>query len=85
MLPWREQIIELPGGRMNAVSFGKGPRPMLLISGLNLRDVRGPDAAFGLWALYRGFGRDHVEISENALNAIATEIATTSVSSHSRP
>ena len=59
MLPWREQIIEFPGGRMNAVSFGKGPRPMLLISGLNLRDVRGPDAAFGLWALYRGFGRDH--------------------------
>ena len=59
MLPWREQIIELPGGRMNAVSFGKGPRPMLLISGLNLRDVRGPDAAFVLWALYRGFGRDH--------------------------
>ena len=44
---------------MNAVSFGKGPRPLLLISGLNLRDVRGPDAALGLWVLYRGFGRGH--------------------------
>ena len=59
MLPWREQSVELPGGRMNAISFGKGPQPMVLISGLNLRDVRGADAAFGLWALYRGFGRNH--------------------------
>ena len=57
MLPWREQTVEKDGIRMNVISFGKGPRPLVLISGLNLRDVRGADAALGLWALYRGFGK----------------------------
>ena len=59
MLPWREQTVEKDGIRMNVISFGKGPRPLVLISGLNLRDVRGADAALGLWALYRGFGKTH--------------------------
>ena len=59
MFPWKEQTVETGDMRMNAISFGKGPRPLVLISGLNLRDVRGADAALGLWALYRGFGRDH--------------------------
>ena len=59
MLPWKEQTVDTDGMRMNVISFGKGPLPLLLISGLNLRDVRGSGAALGLWALYRGFGRDH--------------------------
>ena len=56
---WREQTVVAGGRKMNVISFGCGARPMLLISGLNLRDVRGAGAALGLWMLYRGFGKDH--------------------------
>ena len=59
MLPWKEQVTGPENRRMNVISFGKGPRPMVLISGLNLRDVRGNGAALGLWALYRDFGKTH--------------------------
>ena len=52
----REQTVETNGIRMNCIRFGRGMRTLLLISGLSLRDVRGPEAAFGLWYLYRSFG-----------------------------
>ena len=58
-LPFCEMTVEAEGRRMNAIRFGTGPRPMILISGLNLRDVRGSAAASGLWVMYRGFGRAH--------------------------
>ncbi len=39
------------------VRFGKGKKPMLIIPGLNTRDVKG--AGFGLWYMYRMFAKDY--------------------------
>ena len=39
------------------VKFGKGSKPMLIIPGLNTRDVKG--AGFGLWYMYRMFAKDY--------------------------
>ena len=84
LIPWREQTLVIGTGQMNAISFGRGTRPMVLISGLNLRDVRGAAAGFGLWSLYRSFGRDHTvwcfDRRENlpehySVSAIAADIA----------
>ena len=39
------------------VRFGKGKKPMIIIPGLNTRDVKG--AGFGLWYMYRMFAKDY--------------------------
>ena len=39
------------------VRFGKGSQPLLIIPGLNTRDVKG--AGFGLWYMYRMFAKDY--------------------------
>ena len=55
----KEIMIETDGVRMNCVVFGTGKKTLVLISGLNLRDVRGKDAVFGLWTMYRGYTKEY--------------------------
>ena len=55
----KEQTLQISGGRINYFSFGTGEKPMILISGLNLRDVRGKSALFGLAWMYREFCREY--------------------------
>ncbi len=42
---------------MNCIRFGSGTKTMVLISGLNLQDVRGIRALSGLLVLYRSFAQ----------------------------
>ncbi|MBR2802502.1 MAG: alpha/beta hydrolase [Erysipelotrichaceae bacterium] len=55
----QERTITAEGRKMNCISFGKGKKTMLLISGLNVQDVRGLSVALGLWWLYRGFAKEY--------------------------
>ncbi|MBR2669645.1 MAG: alpha/beta hydrolase [Solobacterium sp.] len=51
----QEKVLQINGNRFNYFSFGTGERPMILISGLNLQDVRGKSALLGLAWMYREF------------------------------
>lgn len=52
----REWVIELPGKRMNCIAFGKGKRALVMIQGLNTREIRG--AALSMAYMYRIFARE---------------------------
>ena len=54
----KEFTVRTDDAVMNCIRFGRGKKTMLLISGLNLQDVKGRSAAFGLYWMYRGFARD---------------------------
>ena len=55
----REFMIDAGDMRCNCISFGRGERPLVMISGLNLRDAKGKAAALGLAWSYRSFAREH--------------------------
>ncbi len=59
LLGIKEFMVDTGEVRENCISFGRGDAPLILISGLNLRDVRGTAAALGLAWAYRCFARDY--------------------------
>lgn len=52
-----EQYLEIPGGKMLCISFGKGSRPLVLIPGLRMTEIKGTGAAMALY--YRQFTAIH--------------------------
>ena len=48
-----ESSVNIPGGELNYVSFGKGQKNLIIIQGLNVRDVKGAGASLAL--MYRLF------------------------------
>lgn len=53
----KEDTVVLGGMRMDYAAFGKGERPLVILPGLTLRDVKG--AGLGLALSYRRFARDY--------------------------
>jgi len=52
-----ESSVTIPGGKLNYVSFGKGQKNLIIIQGLNVRDIRGAGASLAL--MYRIFSKDY--------------------------
>ncbi|MBR3447330.1 MAG: alpha/beta hydrolase [Oscillospiraceae bacterium] len=52
-----EQYLEIPGGKMLCISFGKGSRPLVSIPGLRMTEIKGTGAALALY--YRQFAASH--------------------------
>ena len=52
----RESVLHISGGDVNCAMFGSGSRPLVLIPGLSLREVKG--SAEMLAHMYRVFNRD---------------------------
>lgn len=52
-----EQYLEIPGGNMLCISFGKGSRPLVSIPGLRMTEMKGTGAAAALY--YRCFAASH--------------------------
>ena len=55
----KEYIIRTERFAANCIQFGKGKRTLILISGLNIRDVKGKMAALGVAYAYRCFAKDY--------------------------
>ena len=53
----KESSVIVGNSRVDYVVFGKGKKPMVIIPGLTLRDVKG--AGFGLALMYRMFAKDY--------------------------
>ncbi len=53
----KEGFVTVDGGKIDYAAFGKGKRPLVIIPGLSLRDVRGAGA--GLALMYRMFAKDY--------------------------
>jgi len=51
-----ERTVTVPGGTLNYISFGKGQRNLIIIQGLNVRDLKGAGASLAL--MYRKFAGD---------------------------
>ena len=52
-----EARVHIPSGELNYVSFGKGQKNLLIIQGLNMRDLKGAGASLAL--MYRMFAKDY--------------------------
>lgn len=52
-----ESSVKIQSGKLNYVSFGKGQKSLVIIQGLNVRDVKGAGASLAL--MYRIFTRDY--------------------------
>lgn len=52
-----ESTIEIPSGRLNYIAFGRGKKNLILIPGLNVRDIRGAGASLA-W-MYRIFAKEY--------------------------
>lgn len=55
----REFKIYTPRFTANCIRFGKGPKTLIMISGLNVTDVKGKIAALGVANAYRCFAKDY--------------------------
>lgn len=55
---WRltEGSVRIPSGDLNYLSFGIGQRDLIIIQGLNVRDIRGAGASLAL--MYKQFAKD---------------------------
>ena len=53
----KEASVAVRGSQIDYAVFGKGTRPMVILPGLSLRDVKG--AGFGLALMYRLFAKDY--------------------------
>ena len=51
-----EGRVHIPSGELNYVSFGKGQKNLIIIQGLNMRDLKGAGASLAL--MYRMFSKD---------------------------
>ena len=52
-----ESSVNIPSGRLNYVSFGNGQRNLIIIQGLNVRDIKGAGASLAI--MYRLFSKSH--------------------------
>ncbi len=52
-----ENTVNIPSGRLNYVSFGTGQRNLIIIQGLNVRDVKGAGPSLAL--MYRLFSKSY--------------------------
>ena len=53
----KETYLDIPGGRMLCISFGKGERPLVAIPGLRMTEMAGTGAVASLY--YRIFAEDY--------------------------
>ena len=53
----KEDTLRLADGTLDYAAFGRGTRPLVIIPGLSLRDVKGAGA--GLAWMYRRFAKDY--------------------------
>ncbi len=53
----KEQILHLQGYSVDTISFGRGPKNLILIQGLNTNGIKG--AGLSLAWMYRMFAKDH--------------------------
>lgn len=52
-----ENCIDIPSGKLNYISFGTGQKNLIIIQGLNVRDLKGAGASLAL--MYRMFVKDY--------------------------
>lgn len=52
-----EGSVKIPSGNLNYLSFGKGQKNLIIIQGLNMRDLHGAGASLAL--MYKRFAKDH--------------------------
>ena len=52
-----EDSVDIPSGRLNYISFGKGKKNLIIIQGLNVRDIKGAGASLAF--MYRKFSKDY--------------------------
>ena len=52
-----EGTMQIPGGQVDYICFGRGEKPLVMLQGLNTRGIRG--AGLGLAWMYRCFARDY--------------------------
>ena len=52
-----EGKISIPSGDLNYISFGKGKRNLIIIQGLNVRDIKGAGASLAL--MYKMFAKNY--------------------------
>lgn len=52
-----EGKVNIPSGDLNYISFGKGKRNLIIIQGLNVRDIKGAAASLAL--MYKMFVKDY--------------------------
>ena len=53
----KEGKISIPSGDLNYISFGKGQKNLVIIQGLNVRDIKGAGASLAL--MYKMFTKDY--------------------------
>ena len=51
-----EGSVNIPSGKLNYVSFGKGHKHLIIVQGLNVRDLKGAGASLAL--MYQMFSKD---------------------------
>ena len=51
-----EGCVNIPSGKLNYVSFGKGHKHLIIVQGLNVRDLKGAGASLAL--MYQMFSKD---------------------------
>ena len=52
-----ENVVEISSGDLNYVSFGKGKSNLIIIQGLNVRDIKGAGASLAL--MYKIFAKEY--------------------------
>lgn len=53
----KEHMLKIPSGQMRYITFGIGPKPLIMIQGLNTRSIKG--AAIPLAYMYRIFAKEY--------------------------
>ena len=53
----KEGKISIPSGDLNYISFGKGQKNLVIMQGLNVRDIKGAGASLAL--MYKMFAKDY--------------------------
>lgn len=53
----KEHMLKIPSGQMRYITFGTGPKPLIMIQGLNTRSIKG--AAIPLAYMYRIFTKEY--------------------------
>lgn len=52
-----ESTVNVPSGKLNYIAFGRGQKNLIIIHGLNVRDVKGAGASLAL--MYRIFAKEY--------------------------
>lgn len=68
----KEQILNLPDMQMRYITFGKGPKTMIMIQGLNTNGIHG--AAASLAFMYRMFAKEYTVYLFDRREDLAAEV-----------